>query len=916
VTGLGGGRATARRHQLDAPAASPRENEAVSTVDTAPVDVILRDGSTLRLRPPAEADRQPLVRFFEGLSERSLYLRFHGRPTVDERLVEPVLDPDWVDRGALIGSVVDEGGEDRIVALANYVRLRDPLSAEVAFAVAEAYQGRGVGTRLLERLATRAANHGIERFIGEVMADNAAMIHVFEGVGFEVARTLAGGELEMTFPIAPTPGYISRVAERDHTSVVASLRPFFEARSVAVVGASSRRGTIGGELFRNILQGEFAGVAYPVNRNGESVAGVRGYSSIPDIPDPIDLAVVCVPAAAVLESVESVLAAGVRAVCVISAGFAEVGSEGEERQRSLLALIRAHGARLLGPNCLGISSSAVRLNATFASRSAPPGNIGFSSQSGALGLALLEAAQSRGLGLSAFVSIGNKADVSSNDLLEWWEDDPATEVVLLYLESFGNPRRFATLARRVARTKPVLAVKSGKTGAGARAASSHTAALAGSEAAVDALFHQAGVIRASSLEELIDVATLLSTQPLPRGRRVAVLTNAGGLGILCADACEAAGLELPQLSEETIRAVAPLLPDEASLANPVDMLGSATEDSYEAVLPLLLVDPGIDAAIALFVPAVSATAEAVAAVVAQAGSTASQGKPLLAVVMSAEGIPAPLREQRRGAAAFAYPESAARALGRAAERADWLRRPLGSLPTLDGIDKDAALAVIEAALRETDDRWLEPHETRELLLAYGIPLVPERVAWSAEDALGAAVSLGYPVVVKSAEAGVHKTESGGIALDLTSEQGVRGAVERIGTPVVVQPMVVGGTELLAGLVQDPVFGPLVAFGPGGVLAELIGEAGFRIAPLTDLDAEELVQGGKAGRLVHGFRGAPRADAKRLVDLVHRLARLGEDLPAVAELDLNPVLALPDSCVAVDARVRVQRPVVQTRTKGW
>ena len=888
----------------------------MSTVDTAPVDVILRDGSTLRLRPPAEADRQPLVRFFEGLSERSLYLRFHGRPTVDERLVEPVLDPDWVDRGALIGSVVDEGGEDRIVALANYVRLRDPLSAEVAFAVAEAYQGRGVGTRLLERLATRAANHGIERFIGEVMADNAAMIHVFEGVGFEVARTLAGGELEMTFPIAPTPGYISRVAERDHTSVVASLRPFFEARSVAVVGASSRRGTIGGELFRNILQGEFAGVAYPVNRNGESVAGVRGYSSIPDIPDPIDLAVVCVPAAAVLESVESVLAAGVRAVCVISAGFAEVGSEGEERQRSLLALIRAHGARLLGPNCLGISSSAVRLNATFASRSAPPGNIGFSSQSGALGLALLEAAQSRGLGLSAFVSIGNKADVSSNDLLEWWEDDPATEVVLLYLESFGNPRRFATLARRVARTKPVLAVKSGKTGAGARAASSHTAALAGSEAAVDALFHQAGVIRASSLEELIDVATLLSTQPLPRGRRVAVLTNAGGLGILCADACEAAGLELPQLSEETIRAVAPLLPDEASLANPVDMLGSATEDSYEAVLPLLLVDPGIDAAIALFVPAVSATAEAVAAVVAQAGSTASQGKPLLAVVMSAEGIPAPLREKRRGAAAFAYPESAARALGRAAERADWLRRPLGSLPTLDGIDKDAALAVIEAALRETDDRWLEPHETRELLLAYGIPLVPERVAWSAEDALGAAVSLGYPVVVKSAEAGVHKTESGGIALDLTSEQGVRGAVERIGTPVVVQPMVVGGTELLAGLVQDPVFGPLVAFGPGGVLAELIGEAGFRIAPLTDLDAEELVQGGKAGRLVHGFRGAPRADAKRLVDLVHRLARLGEDLPAVAELDLNPVLALPDSCVAVDARVRVQRPVVQTRTKGW
>jgi acetyl coenzyme A synthetase (ADP forming)-like protein len=879
------------------------------------VDVILREGSTLRLRPPEEADRQSLVRFFEGLSERSLYLRFHGVPTVDERLVEPVLDPDWVDRGALTGSVVEEG-EERIVALANYVRLRDPLTAEVAFAVADAYQGRGVGTRLLEQLAARAASHGIERFIGEVMADNAAMIHVFEGVGFEVARTLAGGEVEMTFPIAPTVDYASRVEARDHTSVVASLRPFFEARSVAVLGASSRRGTIGGELFRNILEGEFAGAAYPVNRNGESVAGVRGYGSIADIPDPIDLAVVCVPAAVVLESVESVLDAGVRAVCVISAGFAEVGSEGEERQRSLLALVRAHGARLLGPNCLGISSAATRLNATFASRSAPPGNIGFSSQSGALGLALLEAAESRGLGLSAFVSIGNKADISSNDLLEWWEDDPATEVVLLYLESFGNPRRFATLARRVARTKPILAVKSGTTGAGARAASSHTAALAGSEAAIDALFHQAGVIRASSLEELIDVATLLSTQPMPRGRQVAVLTNAGGLGILCADACEAAGLELPPLSEETVRAIASLLPDEASLANPVDMLGSATEGSYETVLPSLLADPGVDAVIALFVPAVSATAEAVAAAIARAAAGASHDKPVLAVVMSAEGIPAPLREQRRAAAAFVYPESAARALGRAAERADWLRRPLGSVPALDGIDRDAALAVVERALREANDGWLEPADTRELLLAYGIPLVPERVASSLDEAVAAAESLGYPVVVKTAEAGAHKTETGGIALDLMSEEAVRAAAERIGCPVVVQPMVSGGTELLAGLVQDPVFGPLVAFGPGGVFAELIGQASFRIAPLTDVDALEIVSEGKAGRLVRGFRGASPADAAALVDLVHRLSRLGEDVPAVAELDLNPVLGLPDGCVAVDARVRVERPPAHVLTKTW
>jgi acetyl coenzyme A synthetase (ADP forming)-like protein len=878
------------------------------------VDVILRDGSTLRLRPPVEADRKALVRFYEELSDRSLYLRFHGHPAVDERLVEPVLDSDWIDRGALIGSVT-EGGEDNVVALANYVRLRDPSAAEVAFTVADTYQGRGIGTRLLEQLAARAAAHGIERFVGEVMADNASMIGVFERVGFDVSRTLGGGEVEMTFPIAPTADYASLVAQRDHTAVVASLRPFFEAESVAVIGASARRGTIGGELFRNILDADYEGAAYPVNRNGESVAEVRGYASIGDVPGSVDLVVVCVPAAAVAQAVESSLDAGVRAVCVISAGFAEVGSEGEERQRALLALIRAHGARLLGPNCLGISSAAVRLNATFASRSAPPGNIGFSSQSGALGLALLEACESRGLGLSAFVSIGNKADVSSNDLIEWWEDDPTTDVVLLYLESFGNPRRFGTLARRVARTKPILAVKSGTTTAGARAASSHTAALAGSEAAVEALFRQAGVIRASSLEELIDVAALLSSQPMPRGRQLAILTNAGGLGILCADACEAVGLELPSLADETIRQIAPLLPAEASLANPVDMLGSATGDSYRAVLPHLLADPGVDAVITLFVPAVSATAVDVAAAVAETSAAARAEKPVLAVVMSAEGIPATLREGS-SVAAFTYPESAARALGRAAERADWLRRPLGTVPDLDGIDHDGASKVVEKALATPGGRWLEPEETRTLLLAYGVPLVPEQLAASTDEAVVAARSLGFPVVVKSAVAGAHKTETGGIALDLGSDDAVRAAAERIGTPVVVQPMIPGGTELLAGLVQDPVFGPLIAFGPGGVLAELIGQAAFRIAPLTDVDAEELVTEGKAGRLVRGFRGAPPTDIESLADLVHRLSRLGLDTPAVAELDLNPVLGLPNGCVAVDARVRIAPPVIRAATKSW
>ncbi|HEU6443780.1 MAG TPA: GNAT family N-acetyltransferase [Gaiellaceae bacterium] len=890
-------------------------DRAVAAVAGEPVDVILRDGGTLRLRPPRREDDEALLEFFQRLSERSLYLRFHGFPSVSPQLVEPFLEADWDERGVLLGTLAEDG-EERVVALGNYTRLRDRALAEAAFTVADEHQRRGIGTRLLEQLARRAADVGIERFVAEVMADNSNMLGVFEAVGFELTRELKGGEVEVQFPITATARYDKRVEERDHAAVTTSLRPFFEPRGVAVLGASRRRGSIGGELFRNILAGDFAGVAYPVNREGEPVAGVRAYRSIAEIPEPVDVAVIALPAAGVLEAAERALEAGVRALVVISAGFAEVGSAGAERQDELLALVRAHGARLIGPNCLGIAVAGPSLNATFAASFAQAGNIAFSSQSGALGVAYLEAAEARGLGLSSFVSIGNKADVSSNDLLEWWEDDPSTSVVLLYLESFGNPRRFGQIARRVARRKPIVALKSGTTSPGQRAASSHTAALAGSDAAVDALFRQAGVIRATSLEELIDVAALLSSQPEPKGRRVAVLTNAGGLGILCADACDAAGLELPALTDETRAKLAPLLPVEASLANPIDMLGAATVGTYAEVLPLVLADPQVDALIVLFVPTVTASAAEVAAAVDRIVADAVSDKPVLAVVMAAAGIPQPLRGSGAHVAAFAYPESAARALGRAAERAEWLHRPHGTTPAVSGIDREAAESVVDAALERGEDVWLDSAAARELLLAYGLPLVEERIARDVDEAETAASELGFPVAVKTATAGAHKTELGGIALDLGDEAEVRAAVERLGSPVLVQPMVRGSAELLAGLVQDPVFGPLVAFGPGGVLAELIGEAGFRIAPMTDRDAEELVLGGKSGRLVRGFRGAPAADTASLVDLVHRLARLGEDLPAVAELDLNPVIARPDGCVVVDARVRVRHLEPVARIKTW
>ena len=897
---------------------SPRSGRSRSARSTLPrdfVDVILRDGGTLRLRPPAAGDAQALSDFFAGLSERSLYLRFHGALTLRPSLVEPFLESDWLERGALVGTLTENGAE-KIVALANYARLRDPNVAEAAFTVADEHQGRGIGTRMLEQLAERAAAAGIERFVTEVMADNAQMLRVIEHAGFEISRALDHGTFEITFPIEPTEAYLGQVDERDHLGVVASLRPFFAPASVAVIGASSRRESIGGLLFRNILAGEYKGAAYPVNRSGEPVAGVRASTSVDELPETVDLAVICLPAAHVVEAAEASLRAGIRALCVISAGFAETGDEGRERQERLLAAVRAHGGRLVGPNCLGIAVSGPSLNATFGPRALPPGPIAFSSQSGALGLALLEKAAERSLGFSSFISVGNKADVSANDLLEYWEEDPETGLIALYLESFGNPRRFGRIARRVARKKPILAMKSGTSRAGARAASSHTAALAGSERAVDALFHQAGVLRATTLEEMIDAAALLSTQPLPRGRRVALLTNAGGLGILCSDACEASGLELADLTAETTGKLAELLPAEASLANPVDMLGSATADSYEATLPILLADPQVDAVIVLFVPPATAGTEDVAAGIARALEGGSNDKPVLAALVSADGAPTALQQAPAPAALFTYPESAAHALGLSAERAEWLQRPAGRVPAIEDIDTARAHGVVAAALEDSDDVWLPPQATRELLACYGVPLVPERYADSVEEAVESATTLGLPVVVKSAAAGAHKTETGGVALNLGDEEAVRAAVERIGTPVIVQPMVQGGVELLAGVVQDPTFGPLVAFGPGGVLAELIGEAGFRIAPLTDVDAEELLSQGKTGKLVAGYRGAPASDPAALADLIHRLSRLGEDLPEIAELDLNPVIAGPEGCVAVDARVRARQPEQAPRVKAW
>ena len=879
---------------------------------TRVADVILRDGRTLRLHEPTQSDREDLIEFLVRLSAESRRNRFFATVVPSARLVDPFLEPDWSDTGTLVGRFENHGGA-QIVALASFTRLRDPLAAEVAFVVADALQGFGIATRMLEQLAIRAAHAGIERLVFEIMPDNRSMLQVVADAGFKVTRTTAHGVVEAVMSIEPTPASVARAAERDHVGAVASIAPFLDPASVAVYGASARRGTIGGELFRNILDGGFERPVYPINRTGSPVAGVPGRSSLRGLGPPVELALICVPAEAVLDAARDALEAGVRSLCVISAGFAEVGAEGAARQDDLLRHVRAHGGRLIGPNCLGVAATGARLNATFAAQPLPPGNVGFASQSGALGLAVVEQARERGLGLSSFVSLGNKADVSSNDLLEYWRDDEHTSVVALYLESFGNPAHFGRIAREVARQKPVIALKGGSTAVGARAAASHTAALASSEVAVDALFHQAGVQRMRTLPDFLDAASVLSGQPLPQGARVAVVTNAGGLAILFADACSAEGLELPPPSEETRHRLREVMPAEASSANPIDVLGSATAETFSRVLPLLLADPAFDAVCVLFArPIIARTADVVAAVdlaIAESGHT----KPVVGVFLSAEDD----TEHRCDARVtrLGSPEAAARALGVAAARAAWLRRPEGRVPELPDVNRVAARAIAVEALAELDDVWLDADRSRRLLEAYGIRLAPEALATTPERAVRAADVIGLPVVVKSAAAGVHKTERGAVALDLRDLAAVARAATRIGGPVLVQPMM-RGAELLVGVTQDAIFGPLIAIGLGGVQAELIGAVSFALAPLTDRDAAELLARNPLGRLVEGFRERPPLNALALADVLARLSALAVDLPELAELDLNPIVADERGYYVIDRRVRLTRYRAELPVKSW
>jgi acetyl coenzyme A synthetase (ADP forming)-like protein len=880
----------------------PREREA---------EVVLRDGSTVHVRPIRTEDQPAIVEFLKNLSGESRYLRFFSGFVNLEKTASQTVDVDYRSRYGLVATA-----GPAVVAHATYLQIQ-PDRAEVALAIADSMQGKGLGTILVGQLAEAAHDNGITVFEATVLPQNHRMIEVFRESGFAVQMRSEPGEIYVEFPTSLSPEAMERFERREQTAAAAALGHFLEPSSVAVIGASRTRGSIGGEVFHNLVVSGFNGPVYPVNPKADVVQSVVAYPSVKDVPGDVELGVIVVPAAAVIDAARECGEKGVRGLVVISSGFAEIGPEGRERQRALVEVCRQFGMRLIGPNCMGVlnASPEVRLNATFAPQFPPHGRVGFSSQSGALGLAVIDYASALGLGISSFVSVGNKADISGNDLIHYWEADDGTDVILLYLESFGNPRKFARITRRVGKTKPIIAVKSGRSSAGARATSSHTGALiAASDVTVDALFRQAGVIRTDTLAELFEVAALLANQPAPKGPRVAILTNAGGLGILCADACEADGLEVVALDEAIQRRLAEFLPAEASLGDPVDMIASASAEDYGRAIRILANDADIDALIVIFVPPLVTRPEDVARAIRAAAGEVPGDIPMLSVFMSARGVPDELRGEGVRIPSYSFPEDAARALAQAVQYGMWKSKPEGTVPEFD-VRRDEAAAIIASALAE-GPRWLRPDEVAALFDCYGLPLAEWRLVETPEQAGEAAEQLGGPVALKAvAPTLVHKTEARGVRLSLHGRDDVVAAAREMASEVgsfgheiqrfIIQRMVPEAVEMIIGVVHDRQFGPVVAVGAGGTAVELLKDVEVRITPLTDRDAEEMIRSLATYPLLDGYRGAPPADVEALEDTLLRVSAMVETHPEVAEMDCNPVIVRPDGAVIVDARIRVE-----------
>ncbi|WP_340683288.1 GNAT family N-acetyltransferase [Amycolatopsis coloradensis] len=866
----------------------PREWEA---------DVLLSDGGTVHLRPVIPSDADGLVAFHGRLSERTRYFRYFGAyPRIPQRDLERFSVVDHHDRVAFVALLGDD-----IVAVGRYERLEHGPSAEVAFVVDDAHQGRGLGSILLEHLAAAASECGLRRFVAEVLAENAAMVRVFRDAGYQVSREIEEGVLHLEFDIDPTEESLAVARSREQAAEARSVHNLLHPKSVAVIGASTDPTKIGYVALTNLLSADFAGTVYPVNPEHKSVRGVRAYPSVVDIPEDVDLALVAVPAEAVESVLDGALAKGVKTLLIVSGGFAEAGPHGLHAELRLVGEARAHGMRVVGPNALGVlnTDASVRLNATLAPRLPARGRTGFFCQSGALGTAILADAEARGLGLSTFVSAGNRADVSGNDLLQYWETDPATDLVLLYLESFGNPRKFARLARRLARTKPVVAVKSGRHAVRPQLAATSAEV---DESSVQALFEQAGVVRVDTLAQLFDTALVFAHQPLPAGPRVAIVGNSSAIGLLAADTARAHGLRLA--------------------ADPVDVGPQASPEEFAAAVREALNSPETDALVVVFVPPLAIPGTAYARALREVVVEMDKNKPIVSTFLAVEGVPdelAVLSEDgvptRGSVPSYPSPERAVNALARVVRYAAWRQRPQGNLVRPAGLHAEQAQVIVSELLAAEDGKTtlLSDDDVVRLLGCYGIDVVPFRVVTSADEAVTAAEDLGFPVTLKAVDERLRgRPDLAGVRLDLSSVDGVRRAYLDLreisgDDEVYVQRMAPKGISCVVGLQDDPSFGTLVSFGLSGLVSTLLGDRAYRAVPLTDVDAATLLREPRTSPLLTGYRGDEPADLAALQDIVLRVAALAEDNPEVRSMTLDPILASPDGAFVANARIVLGPP---------
>ncbi len=870
-----------------------------------------------------------VTELLESVSNETRYRRFFSGVSSFEKLARRLLhvgDPS--DRLTLL-VLKGELGDLEVIGMGSYVsNENDSRVAEPAFLVHDDYQGRGIGTLLLERLALMAVKNNITRFEAHMLPDNRKMKEVFEQSGFQVESSKNRGTITISFPVTPNKEMLERYEFRDLVATIASLKPFFEPVGVAVIGASRDPDTIGHRILHSLHNGEFKGGVYPVNPQADTLLDLTCYNRITDVEEPIDLAVIVVPPDAVNQVIDDCHDKDIRALVTITAGFFETGKPGRERQQKLAEKIYGYGMRMIGPNCLGLLNTdpEIRLNASFSPVFPNDGIVAMASQSGALGLAVLDYASNRNIGFSYFVSIGNKLDVSGNDLIQYWGEDDRTEVILLYLESFGNPRRFARLTKKIGLKKPILVVKGGRSESGRKAAGSHTAALTSPDIATEALFKQAGIIGMESLEETFDVAEFLANQPLPEGPGVAIVTNSGGPAILNVDALEKMGLDPMDLSETTREQLREWLPETASVNNPVDMIASAGPEEYRRTIETLHGDPKVDTIIVIFTPleldSDESIAEAVEDGIALGRENTSRRIPVTGVFIQPEDSRSRLTLDDETIPTYRFPETAARVVGRAYQYKKWKDETKDYAPirpNFSDIDLDRTQKICRTKA-DSEGTWLGLNNSVDVLESVGISLPKNRLTHSPDEAIETAESIGYPVVLKmSSRTLIHKSDWDGIRLNLNTEAEVRDAYETIENNlkdsgkkdelegITVQPYIEGGLEVMVGMTHDEVFGPLITFGLGGVLIEILEDISVRITPLTNYDANQMLDDIKGARLLDGYRGSPPADRQSLKELLLRVSSLVEDVPEIREMDLNPVKVFPPGkgYSVLDARIKVQ-----------